>query len=457
MNETEKKQLSDILAFSMVIGDYDCNPGNVGRTTQGLMKIDHGWALEHIRAEQQIIFSQELDPLRYIDRVAPTNSFNDYENLIKSPCFLDSVQDIIEKFDLEQTKVLLCSVINRMIEMYEDSKTPGGIDKTIFIVCGYDDVIGNIERNKNYNSKDILKSLSQRVGLLYDKNITSPASLAKELGNALHNRMHMIKLILLIMKWDKIYHQIKLNIEDDNLKISKLQLEINIIDFVEKDLNTNMNLVKKRLPEFCKKIFNHICNNEALEDENNMDIIPKNGLKRFLDINPGEIDELILVSVDEIIQVYKMENGKYKTPFELYQSFQRVSLFQKQLYVSSEDLMEFLCDKIATTENLPLEFLTNKIGNKMQENNLIKLMLITARTNLAKKYILNESDTEKLQLINEILNKFENKNPKDIQFSKKSSTLLNAYKRESNTLTGSKHPLENIEQDVISTFKKRKK
>ena len=203
LNETEVAELSEILVLSLMLGDYDANVGNVGRTAkQGLVKIDHGWALEHICSSKQIVLQQELDPLRYLNRIAPTNNFNDYTKIMRTERFLNKVEELIKRFNKEKITITLSDTFKNFHTIYSGANIPKGVDKSIFSLFEYDQNISNFCFNRKFEYADIEKALKERVGIT--ENLP-PHSLAKKIAETFELRLHLLKIILLISLFKKSY------------------------------------------------------------------------------------------------------------------------------------------------------------------------------------------------------------------------------------------------------------
>lgn len=392
----EKAELSEILALSFMLGDYDCNVGNVGRTTkQGLVKIDHGWALEHICTSKQIVLQQELDPFRYLNRIAPTNNFNDYKKIIKTEHFLNKVEELIKRFNKEKINITLCETVKNFYLTYEGANIPKGVDKSIFMLFDYDQNVPHLGFNRQFEKTDIEKALNERLG--QSENLPLDV-LANKISETFELRLHLLKMILLISLFKKLYSNKLINSDIALSSIIEKRIELRqktMICFGEY-FKSNPELIMPFLRTSDQELLTKILSNDMakvlLDEKKSADSCIYLGAKTIL---PNS-DET-LVSLNQLVNIYL-------------QTKQNQASFAKALYDQPE--IFFLNRDQHLPKNIIRELLENKAPNVIVEqladspycNQLmVKLFLTRFKKNLLNKDALDQNQVQQLLMIEQML------------------------------------------------------
>lgn len=178
--EKQQNDLRKILFFCNLIGDYDPNPGNLGKIGDDeIVKIDHGWAFDQICNKKIYTWYDIMNPFRYPGRFSPTNALCDYKKLIKNPN-ISFIEAIIEKVDncKQLGEKIKCS-LDKILQAYEGSRALGSLRDTI-------------------EKGDIYRSLCQRFHLDYDADLINNDYLSHWLSLAINIRAHNLYFISLL-------------------------------------------------------------------------------------------------------------------------------------------------------------------------------------------------------------------------------------------------------------------
>lgn len=150
LNANQQRNLLNILLLSILFGDYDANPGNIGTTTADagnrLVKIDHGWAFDQICLPSMPTWIDMLNPMRYSGRIAPTNSLCDYRyhfKLLNPDLFNSHIDKLSNIEDLNET---ILHALYELTNTYKDSIATGAL-------------------KRNLTEADILAALCERFGI----------------------------------------------------------------------------------------------------------------------------------------------------------------------------------------------------------------------------------------------------------------------------------------------------
>lgn len=177
----EKEQLSTILVYALLIGDYDVHPENIVYSHGKLLKIDNQWAFENLVTQRPMVVTDPLNPFRNRRRATPANHFNDYTPLIDDPCFILAIRTLIDHYDRVSVQNALASGLRDLVSVIEIKKP--------------------LSREKeSISSGDMIMSLAERAGI--SRNQLEPNSQALSLNtiqefmiSALEFRIDSLRLL----------------------------------------------------------------------------------------------------------------------------------------------------------------------------------------------------------------------------------------------------------------------
>lgn len=132
---SEKQQLAKALASSLWIMDHDCHTENLGRTDEGIVKIDHGWGLVNILKDKH----KRVDPYVFKGlrgkrggnvRNTPTNHFVDFPDVLAGEEFIEAIEALHQeftKFGKQDMKASIQDSIRQYLDCFaEDVMTEKG-------------------------------------------------------------------------------------------------------------------------------------------------------------------------------------------------------------------------------------------------------------------------------------------------------------------------------------------
>lgn len=401
---TEKDELLEILALSLMLGDYDCNVGNVGRTDkQGLVKIDHGWSLEHICSLlKQIVLQQELDPLRYINRIAPTNNFNDYTKLIKTEYFLDKIEELIKRFDKQKINDVLLQTFDSIYQAYNGSNIPKGVDKSIFSLFGYDQKVTHFCFDRKFDINDLQKSLNERVGSNENLGLHK---LATKIAETLELRLHLFKMILLTSLFKKLYSK-----KFVNSKITPSMLNDKRFEFRQKALmcfmsyfQSNLDLIMPYLRSSDQALLTQILSDKTerllvQEKQSINQAIEQASLLETAAQVLKQKEETTLMCLDQLIKIYmQTQQNQYSFAAALGE-VPDILLLQQAKHHQPQNIISQLL------ENKAPNVIVNHIAQSPYSNQfIVKLFLTRYKKELASRDQLDQTQVQQLLVIEKML------------------------------------------------------
>lgn len=117
---------AQILAASMLIGDYDIHPGNfiLYKDKHGhdrIYKMDHGWGLHNIFSSSDgniMAVRRAFGMYGSWFRLMPTNHFNNYPDLIYNEDFITAIDSVLEKSNTDHLSRILEGSIDRIGRLF---------------------------------------------------------------------------------------------------------------------------------------------------------------------------------------------------------------------------------------------------------------------------------------------------------------------------------------------------
>lgn len=109
-----------IIAFALLVGDYDCNATNMGQVAGGNMfRFDLAEAFDGIAAPNIEALKHEVSPVREPGRVAPMNCFRDYADLIEHEGFSDAFSALAQGMgDQVGLEAMISGELNSLAQIF---------------------------------------------------------------------------------------------------------------------------------------------------------------------------------------------------------------------------------------------------------------------------------------------------------------------------------------------------